>query len=119
VCTPSLSEEGPGAAVKAAIASVLANVEAGQSYVTAAPGYGIGCGNPGSFSGGLHAALAAGSYADAVRAAILGGGDSCSRAILAGSLTAAAGGLASVPKEWVDKTTSAAKALSAAQTLLA
>lgn len=68
--------------------------------------YGISCSLPGPFAGPLAIAFTnPTSFEKAVRANIFGGGDSCSRAAVLGSLLGAQGGVAGIPAAWKAKTT--------------
>jgi len=66
--------------------------------------YGISCALPGPFTGPLALVFnAGGGFEEAVRANIMAGGDSCSRAAVVGSLCGAQGGMAALPAAWTEK----------------
>lgn len=67
--------------------------------------FGQSCHLPGSFQSPLHCVLVSPDYAAAVRANVMAGGDSCSRAHLIGALFAAQDGWDSgvVPAGWKAK----------------
>jgi ADP-ribosylglycohydrolase len=68
--------------------------------------YGISCSLPGPFVGPLAIVFSAGgNFETAVRANIVAGGDSCSRAAVVGGLCGAAGGMAALPAAWRAKVT--------------
>jgi hypothetical protein len=100
---------------RAALATVLSSLESPYSVV--APTWGTPCANPASLQCALHAAATSSNYSDAVRAIIAGGGDSCSRALLAGALHGALGGLAAVPQSWSSRAANASEALRLATAL--
>ena len=63
--------------------------------------YGVSCSLPGPFVGPLAIVFgASGDFTAAVRANIVAGGDSCSRAAVVGGLCGAAGGMAALPPAW-------------------
>jgi len=75
-----------------------------DAHADAVHEWGKACSNPGSFSGGLHAALSSGGdFADAVRRTIAAGGCNCSRAVLCGALLGAAGGVEAIPEDWLGR----------------
>ncbi|KAG6620404.1 ADP-ribosylation/Crystallin J1 [Phytophthora cinnamomi] len=66
--------------------------------------FGKACPLPGVLQGSVFVLLTSGGYVEALRANILAGGDSCSRAIVIGAVTAAAQGGDAIPAEWKQKT---------------
>jgi len=87
-------------------------------YATVAPTFGIACPNPSAFLCATHAALTSPDYATTVRRIITVGGCNCSRVMVAGALAGAVGGVASIPAEWIAKSTAAAPLLSAFNTII-
>ena len=68
--------------------------------------YGVSCALPGPFVGPLAIVFSAGGdFRAAVRANIVAGGDSCSRAAVVGGLCGAAGGMDALPPAWRAKVT--------------
>lgn len=64
---------------------------------------GQSCHLPGSFQGPIYTAYFAEDFVQGVRENIMAGGDSCSRAIVAGALLGAQDGLTEVPEAWKSK----------------
>ncbi|EGZ27550.1 hypothetical protein PHYSODRAFT_353417 [Phytophthora sojae] len=65
--------------------------------------FGKACPLPGSLQGSLFVLLTSSGYVEALRANMLAGGDSCSRAVVIGAVTAAAQDGDAVPAEWKQK----------------
>lgn len=72
----------------------------GTPIPSAITSLGKSCHLPGSFQAPMYTAYFAEDYIQAVRENILGGGDNCSRAVVAGSLLGAQDGLAAIPDGW-------------------
>ncbi len=82
--------------------------------------YGISCALPGPFTGPLALVFSAGGdFTKAVRANIVAGGDSCSRAAVVGSLCGAVGGMAALPPTWRARVTDWAELEAAADKIVA
>jgi ADP-ribosylglycohydrolase len=64
---------------------------------------GSSCHLPGSFQSPLVASLLGSRYVDAVRAAIVAGGDQASRSMVVGALMGAVEGAKGVPNDWQSK----------------
>jgi ADP-ribosylglycohydrolase len=71
--------------------------------VQAVQSLGSSCHLPGSFQSPLVASLLGHRYVDAVRAAIVAGGDQASRSMVVGALMGAEEGAAGVPADWQSK----------------
>jgi len=82
--------------------------------------YGLSCSLPGPWVGPLALVFSAqGDFQQAVRANIVAGGDSCSRAAVVGGLCGAAGGMAALPLAWRAKVTDWAELEAAADKIVA
>ncbi|GMF43405.1 unnamed protein product [Phytophthora fragariaefolia] len=100
------SNEAVGAITRSSVQQVIDAVKAKTfpDATAAVAHFGKACPLPGVLQGSVYVLLTSGSYVEALRANMLAGGDSCSRAIVIGAVTAAACGEGAVPDEWKQKT---------------
>lgn len=114
------SNEAVGADTRASIQQVIDAVkEKSFPDATAAVAhFGKACPLPGVLQGSVFVLLTSGGYVEALRANMLAGGDSCSRAIVIGAVTAAAQGGDAVPADWKEKTKDYAQVQSLAEKII-
>ncbi|KAE9026263.1 hypothetical protein PF005_g6084 [Phytophthora fragariae] len=114
------SNEAIGADTRASIQQVIDAVKA-KSFpdaTAAVAHFGKACPLPGVLQGSVFVLLTSGGYVEALRANMLAGGDSCSRAIVIGAVTAAAQGGDAVPAGWKEKTEDYAQIQSLAEKII-
>jgi len=85
------------------IGKVEDQVAAGKSLGEIVSEFGKACPLPGSFQGSIGALLTHKDFVSTIRANILAGGDSCSRANFIGACLGAQGGVEVIPMEWIEK----------------
>ena len=100
------SNEAISTDTRASIQQVLDAVDAKTfSDATAAIAhFGKPCSLPGALQGSLYVLLTSTGFVEALRANMLAGGDSCSRAIVIGAVSASMQGDDAIPAEWKEKT---------------
>lgn len=85
------------------IAAVQEGMASGASPQDLVKKFGMACPLPGSFQSSLVSIMGAKSYPDAIKEAIMCGGDCCSRSNFIGACLGAKFGIEGIPVEWIGK----------------